>query len=241
MTFILLFCFTSQTTFLAQQLKYERVALAAQEKEKGLEQLLQKHHMKLGDVHMLLVADKAGEELQVFAKSKRGQFYSRLCSFPVCRISGELGPKNQSGDLQTPEGFYYIDRFNPSSTYYLSLGINYPNSADKKRSKSSNLGGDIFIHGKCVTIGCLPITDEHIKTLYLLAVHARNNGQQHIPVYIFPFQFTDANMGYYRKVYGDNKRLWQFWMSLKKGYDMFYKNHRELKVTTSADGNYLLN
>lgn len=97
--------------------------------------------------------------------------------YQICSLSGELGPKRQQGDLQVPEGFYWIDRFNPASNFYLSLGINYPNQFDRILGKSGELGGDIFIHGGCVTIGCIPITDDKIKELYLIAVEAKSNGQ----------------------------------------------------------------
>lgn len=83
----------------------------------------------------------------------------------------------------------------------MSLGLNYPNLSDRKKSKATNLGGDIFIHGDCVTIGCLPMTNELIKEIYLYAIYAKNNGQEKIPVYIFPIQndrFTHENL--FRKI-----------------------------------------
>ena len=142
------------------------------------------------------------------------------------------------GDEQVPEGFYYIDRFNPMSKFYLSLGLNYPNRSDKRKGKAGSLGGDIFIHGSCVTIGCLPMTDTHIKEIYLLAVHAKNNGQSKIPVYIFPFKMTDQNMATYKARYKDNKELTLFWENLKPGYDKFTKYHRELDIEVAENGDY---
>lgn len=237
--FILLFCLLSQPTFLAQQLSYERVKLAQQEKEPELKQALAQLGLKLEEANLLLVALKSEQILQVYVKHKRANKYQLLLSYPICRLSGKLGPKSKAGDLQTPEGFYYIDRFNASSTYYLSLGINYPNANDKRRSKSDNPGGDIFIHGKCVTIGCLPITDENIKTLYLLAIHAHNNGQQRIPVYIFPYALTTDNMKRYQKEYENDKVLLAFWKQLKTGYDKFYSQYHELQHSAASDGAYV--
>lgn len=87
----------------------------------------------------------------------------------------------------------------------------------------ARLGGDIFIHGDCVTIGCLPMTNDKIKEIYLLAIHARNNGQSRIPVYIFPFEMTDINM----KKHTEHP---DFWKNLKNGYDTFFANPKELTI-----------
>lgn len=114
-------------------------------------------------------------------------------SFPVCQASGVLGPKRREGDRQVPEGFYRVDRFNPRSSYHLSLGIDYPNAVDRARAGDDPPGSDIFIHGDCVTIGCLPLQDEPMEALYVVAVRARDRGQRRIPVHIFPCRFgTDA-------------------------------------------------
>ncbi len=86
-------------------------------------------------------------------------------------FSGELGPKLQSGDRQIPEGIYEVESLNPNSSYHLSMKINYPNQFDEECAKIDNrkdLGGDIFIHGKNVTIGCIPIGDKNIEELFIL-------------------------------------------------------------------------
>src|SRR5690606_11025729 len=103
---------------------------------------------------------------------KNGEKFTLVKTYPVCSSSGLPGPKRKKGDRQTPEGFYHIDRFNPQSAFHLSLGINYPNSSDKILGHSDP-GGDIFIHGSCVTIGCVPLTDDLIKEVYVLAVEAK--------------------------------------------------------------------
>lgn len=110
-------------------------------------------------------------------------------SFLVCASSGVLGPKRREGDGQVPEGFYTIDRFNPRSSYHLSLGVDYPNAVDRARAGDDPPGGDIFIHGNCVTIGCLPIEDGPIEALYVIAVRARDQGQKQIPIHILPCRF----------------------------------------------------
>ena len=123
----------------------------------------------------------------------------------------------------------------------MSLGINYPNGADRKKSTASKLGGDIFIHGYCVTIGCLPMTNEIIKEIYLYAVYARNSGQMKIPVYIFPFEMTDSKMEIYRNSYKNNQELLDFWTNLKTGFDRFEKDKEALNVSVNSKGDYLFN
>jgi murein L,D-transpeptidase YafK len=149
-----------------------------------------------------------------------------------------LGPKNKQGDGQVPEGIYYIDRFNPSSNFFLSLGLNYPNKSDLKRCKTKFPGGDIFIHGSCVSIGCLPMTDEQIKEIYMLSVLAKNNGQEAIPVYIFPFKMNDENINTYRKKFDVNSQVIEFWENLKTAFILFNKNKREIKYQVQKDGKY---
>src|SRR5690606_38541321 len=146
---------TIPTDFLTEQKKFERVRTAIKEKQKLIEKKLTENQITLENLNLLLVAYKDNDLLDVYAKTKQETKYKKILSYKICSRSGQLGPKRKQGDYQVPEGFYYIDRFNPSSNFYLSLGLNYPNAADKRNSKANHLGGDIFIHGSCVTIGCL--------------------------------------------------------------------------------------
>jgi murein L,D-transpeptidase YafK len=188
---------------------------------------------------MLIVAYKAEDLLEIYVKKKTETTYSKLASYEICSRSGTYGPKRQAGDGQVPEGFYYIDRFNPASSYYLSLGVSYPNQSDKLKSKAKNLGGDIFIHGSCVTIGCMPMTNDKIKEIYLYAIYAKSNGQTKIPVYIFPFRMTDANMKKWAASYANESELLSFWKNIKSGYDKFETNKKELTVTVAKNGDYI--
>lgn len=235
---LLLVSFALQSDFLSQQKKFQRVRTAVEEKQTLLEKKLKENEIAFDNINLLFVAYKDDDLLEIYAKKKAETTYKKILSYNVCERSGVIGPKRKQGDGQVPEGFYHIDRFNPSSNFYLSLGINYPNLADRRKSKASNLGGDIFIHGSCVTIGCLPITDNYIKEIYLLAVHAKNNGQSKIPVYIFPFKMTDQNMVSYTAKYKDNKALTSFWNNLKIGHDAFLKNKKEIKFQVGDDGDY---
>ncbi|HQZ19227.1 MAG TPA: L,D-transpeptidase family protein [Vicinamibacteria bacterium] len=100
-----------------------------------------------------------------------GGRWSRLRSYPVLAASGGPGPKLREGDFQVPEGIYRLTAFNPNSSYHLSIRVDYPNAEDRRVAAlegRARLGGDIFIHGKAVSIGCLAIGDSAIEELYLL-------------------------------------------------------------------------
>jgi murein L,D-transpeptidase YafK len=229
----------AQSGFLSQQRGYTRVRAALTEKESLIRTNLNRHGLNPDSIHILIVALKAEKQLEIYAKKKTESTYKRIAVYDICSSSGTLGPKRQEGDGQVPEGFYHIDRFNPSSSFHLSLGIDYPNQADRKKSQAARLGGDIFIHGSCVTIGCLPMTDDKIKEIYLYAVYARNNGQKQIPVYIFPFKMTDSNSDLYKQKFGENKELLAFWSNLKQGFAAFENKKKALQVSVDKDGNYV--
>ena len=235
---IIFLSFNYPPDFLTQQKKFERVRTAINEKQIIIDKKLSENKITLNKLNILFIAYKDQDQLEVYAKNKLDSVYKKIHTYEICSRSGNLGPKRKQGDFQVPEGFYHIDRFNPSSNYYLSLGLNYPNQSDKLKSTSDNLGGDIFIHGSCVTIGCLPMTHENIKEIYLLAVHAKNNGQNEIPVYVFPFKMSEQNMTTYKTKYKSNPGLISFWENLYPGYNKFIKTHQELKTQIDKNGNY---
>ncbi|MCH8905265.1 MAG: L,D-transpeptidase family protein [Bacteroidetes bacterium] len=235
---IILFSFAPQDDFLTEQKRYPRVRTAFEDKEDKVIKTLEHSGIKVNELNILIMAFKAEERLNIYAKNRTDTNYKKLLSYKICSNSGVLGPKRKEGDAQVPEGFYHIDRFNPASTFYLSLGLNYPNSSDRKLSKHPNLGGDIFIHGNCVTIGCMPMTNTKIKEIYLFAIHARNNGQLKIPVYIFPFKMTEENFNTYKNN-GTKIELIDFWTNLKTGYDKFIRDKKELEISVDREGNYI--
>ncbi len=228
----------AQSSFLTDQKRYERVRNAISEKDIIIKDKLKESGINLNELNMLIRAFKEEDEVEVFVKKKTDEYYILLMTYSVCAKSGQLGPKRAEGDFQVPEGFYYIDRFNPASTFHLSLGINYPNLSDTRKSTADHLGGDIFIHGDCVTIGCLPMTDTKIKEIYLYALNAKNNGQSKIPVYIFPFRMTTSKFKEYTKGQKDNVELIDFWSNIKLGYDLFEKEKKELKISVNNNGEY---
>ncbi len=235
---MLIVSFIVQKDFLTEQKRYPRVRAAITEKQTVIKQQLEANGLTINNYHLLIIAYKEEDQLILYAKAVGEDTYSRIAEYEICSKSGSLGPKRQQGDYQVPEGFYHIDRFNPASNFHLSMGLNYPNLADRRKSTFDRLGGDIFIHGSCVTIGCLPMTDEKIKELYLYAIHARKNGQQNIPVYVFPFRMTDENFTSHTREYADNKDLLDFWSNLKTGHDQFHQDNKEVTFSVAFNGDY---
>lgn len=228
----------AQGDFLAQQQQYGRVREALRAKEKALARQLGARGLETGALNILFVAYKAEGVLELHAKKADAARYAKLTSYPICAASGTLGPKRRQGDRQVPEGFYHIDRFNPASSYHLSLGVSYPNAADRLRSGAVDPGGDIFIHGACVTVGCLPMTDDKIKEIYLYALYSRASGQKEIPVYIFPFRMTPENMEKYAALFAKRPELRPFWQNLREGYDLFVTHGEALAPRVARNGDY---
>lgn len=222
--------------FLDDQKKYPRVRTALSAKLASIQKIWKEKNISSHQLEILLIAFKAEGFLELYAKNKTDMSFSFIKRFSICASSGNLGPKKRKGDAQVPEGFYHVDRFNPNSQFYLSLGINYPNEADRIKANGLDPGGDIFIHGSCVTIGCLPITDDQIKELYVWAMYAHHFGQNKIPVYIFPFRMTDDNWKKYSIQQADD--LASFWKNLKQGYDHFFTTFKPLKISVTSNGRY---
>lgn len=151
---------------------------------------------------------------------------TRIRSYPALGSSGELGPKRREGDFQIPEGLYRIDRFNPRSRFHLSLGIDYPRPEDLARAGNDPPGGDIFIHGGAVTVGCIPIGDEAIEELYLIARDARVAHSASIPVHLFPCRMDGAGMEFLRPLGAGQPELGEFWAALREHFLAFEATQR---------------
>ncbi len=225
-------------TFKEDQLRYERVRTALKENESHLKKLFADQGLKYPPDQIFIRIFKQENIVELWAFSKKDGQFHKVTSYPICRRSGRLGPKRRSGDFQVPEGFYHVNRFNPASRFYLSLGINYPNASDRILGVQGSLGGDIFIHGDCVTIGCIPITDDLIKELYLATVEAKSNGQRNIPVHIFPARLNDEGMKKLREIYSERPELILFWESLKPAYDFFENNRKIPGMRVNGKGGY---
>lgn len=233
--FLILFFFNlkAQGSFLKSQLNFERVEAAYLEKNN----LLQNEFYEKGLVYppqdILLVSYKAEGELQVWVKEN--DYYNLFKVYDVCRKSGDFGPKRKQGDKQVPEGIYSLNVFNPVSDFHLSLGVSYPNASDRYFSDASDLGGDIYIHGNCVTIGCLPMTDDLMKEIYILSVLAKNEGQSQIPIHLYPFKFNKLTEYIFFKEYPQHISLWN---NLKSEYFYFTENKKIRNYHIDSFGNY---
>lgn len=151
---------------------------------------------------------------------KKGKPLVKVKEWPFCYASGNLGPKRRQGDLQVPEGFYRVVHFNPRSNFHLSLGVDYPNASDRILGEKGKLGGDIYIHGSCASIGCIAIEDGPIEELYLMALDAKTRP---IRTDIFPRKLDEAGMAELAKGHGE--ALVAFWKQLQPGY-LYFEEHK---------------
>jgi murein L,D-transpeptidase YafK len=163
---------------------------------------------------IMLRAYKKESEIEVWKQAADGRF-ALLKTYPMCRWSGQLGPKKKEGDRQVPEGFYTINRshLNPNSSYYLSFNIGYPNALDRSFGRT---GAAIMVHGACTSMGCFSMTDEQIADMYALMREAFDGGQQSVQLQAMPFRMTAENLVRYR---ADENMA--FWRNLKEGSDIF--------------------
>ena len=175
------------------------------------------------DSPVLVRVFKEESELEIWKQDTTGR-YALLKVYPICRWSGELGPKKVQGDRQAPEGFYSITPglMNPNSNYYLAINIGFPNAFDKANNYS---GAFLMIHGDCSSAGCYAMTDEQIGEIYSLAREAFLGGQKEFQIQAYPFRLTAANLARHRT----NPNM-PFWKMLKEGNDHFEATHLEPKV-----------
>ncbi len=166
---------------------------------------------------------KEEAELEVWKQDTTGHFQI-LKTYPICRWSGDLGPKLHEGDRQAPEGFYTItpELMNPNSNYYLAINTGFPNSFDKANERD---GTFLMIHGDCWSSGCYAMTDEQMGEIYSLARDSLAGGQPSFQIQAYPFRLTPANLARHRT----NPNM-AFWKMLKIGNDHFETTHLEPKV-----------
>ncbi|MGX1318656.1 murein L,D-transpeptidase YafK [Bradyrhizobium sp. USDA 377] len=166
---------------------------------------------------------KQEAELEVWKQTRNGQF-ALLKTYPICRWSGDLGPKVREGDRQAPEGFYSINpgQMNPQSAYYLSFNTGYPNAFDKALGRT---GSQLMVHGDCSSRGCYAMTDEQIAEIYSLGRESFFGGQKAFQLQAYPFKMTPVNMAKHR-----NNPNMAFWKMIKEGYDHFEVTRQEPRV-----------
>jgi murein L,D-transpeptidase YafK len=156
--------------------------------DKALKPTFNEKHVAYPPKQVTLLTFKKERRMELWAKNQNNQQWQYIKSYDLTAFSGKPGPKLKYHDGQIPEGVYNITMLNPFSSWQLSMLINYPNSFDKEHAKidgrdKENLGGDIYIHGNNLSVGCLAIGDESIDELFVLIARV---GPQHARVIIAP-------------------------------------------------------
>jgi murein L,D-transpeptidase YafK len=145
--------------------------------------------LKLPLVEPRIVVTKSKRQLALYSAGKVVRLYTVGLGF------NPKEDKARQGDGCTPEGSFYVCVKNPQSSFYLSLGLSYPNkehaerglrdriinraqydeimSALQRRARppwNTRLGGEIFIHGNGSqsdwTWGCVALDNDDMKELY---------------------------------------------------------------------------
>jgi murein L,D-transpeptidase YafK len=189
--------------------------------ERMLAKLKSKNMEKESPILMRIFKEEA--ELEVWKQDDSGRF-ALLRTYPICRWSGELGPKIKQGDRQAPEGFYTITPglMNPNSSQYLAINTGFPNAYDRANGRT---GAFLMIHGGCSSSGCYAMTDEQIAEIYALARESFYGGQKSFQLQAYPFRMTPLNMARHR-----NSPHMAFWKMVKQGYDHFEVTRLEPKA-----------
>lgn len=231
----------AQPSFVDYQRSYPRVASALKLKEDSLKNQFLKAGLSWPAKQLYIRSFKYDSQLEVWVRNSNLVPYKLFKTYKVCAMAGAIGPKRMEGDYQVPEGFYCINEFNPTSSYHLSLGINYPNASDKLLSDSINPGGEIYIHGNCVTVGCIPLQDDQIEELYILAAMAKTQGQDFIPVHIFPIRYNNRkSFEYLARSTKDNQDLQKFVIKIKEVFDYFEEKKKLPLIFINKKGDYVV-
>jgi murein L,D-transpeptidase YafK len=168
---------------------------------------------------------KHTDELEVWVK--KDTLYQLFQTYEICDYSGGLGTKKREGDKKSPEGFYTVKpiQLNPHSAFHLSFNIGYPNKLERQLGYT---GSAIMVHGDCVSIGCYAMTDKNIEEIWTIMVKAFENGQEVIPLHIFPFRLTAANL---RKM--QHKKDYNLWKDMQPAFDYFEQKRQLPEIGVS--------
>jgi murein L,D-transpeptidase YafK len=232
----------AQNSFLQSQKASFRVANAFTNKEEMLRKEFASKGLEWPAKYVFIRSFKFDAQLEVWVKNDLKDKYKLFKTYRVCMQSGTMGPKRLQGDYQVPEGFYYINEFNPRSNYHLSLGLNYPNASDRILSDSMRPGSGIYIHGSCVSVGYVSVNDNDIEEIYILSSYAKAAGQEFIPVHIFPIRYSSKrSLDYLNNTIKNNPSLQNFSMHLKKAYDEFEQTQQVPLILIDRKGDYVIN
>ncbi len=166
---------------------------------------------------------KLENELELWMMGKEG--FRLFATYPICRWSGRLGPKQKEGDRQSPEGYYTVQQkqLNPNSRWYKSFNLGYPNAYDKSFNRT---GSFLMVHGGCSSIGCYAMTNPVMKEIWELVRATYRAGHKSFAVHAFPYRMNPRNMRVYR-----NPKWQTLWDDLEVGYNSFNDTHIPPKVT----------
>lgn len=220
------------------QMSFDRVKTAYAKNEYKVKKMFEEKGIKYPCSNILYRGFKASNDLELWARNSNQDTFILIKNYKICALSGILGPKRYEGDKQVPEGFYFISEFKPKSEYHLSMLVNYPNYSDLIEGDKERPGGDIYIHGACMTVGCMPMTNELIEELYVVSLTSRIHGQVNIPVHIFPIRYNQKSLDYIGREYKDETAKHRFWVNLKRAYDYFEATHKILPVMYDEKGDY---
>lgn len=214
---------------------YERV-------EDSVKMKFEKQQLTWPPASVYIRSFKYDRQLELWVRNSPAEPFRLFKTYGVCMQSGTMGPKRMEGDYQVPEGFYHINDFNPNSMYHLSLGLNYPNASDRILSDSLMPGSNIYIHGNCVSTGCIPLGDDPVEELYFIANAAKASGQEFIPVHVFPVRYgVKRSMDHLNAILQKNPFLISFNKNIRTVYDHFEAKRELPVILVNSKGEYVFN
>jgi murein L,D-transpeptidase YafK len=211
--------------------------------EDSVKKQFEKQNLVWPPAGMYVRSFKYDRQMEVWVKGNSKEPFKLFKTYKVCMQSGTMGPKRMEGDYQVPEGFYYINEFNPNSAYHLSLGLNYPNSSDKILSDGVHPGSNIYIHGNCVSTGCIPISDIPMEEVFIIASAVKDRQEQDfIPVHVFPIRYNvKKSVDYLANITKDNAALTAFNSNIKSAFDFFEMKKQLPIIMVNQRGEYVYN
>ena len=232
----------AQGSFVELQKNSVKVSSIFNNVEDTLQKQFEEKKLTWPPEEMYIRSFKYDRQLEVWVKGSAKEPFKLFKTYKVCMQSGTMGPKRMQGDYQVPEGFYYINEFNPNSNYHLALGLNYPNASDKILSDSLRPGNAIYIHGNCVSTGCIPISDVPIEELYVIATRVKAMGQDFIPVHVFPIKYNvKKSADYLDQTLQTKPSLIDFAARLKEAFNYFEEKKQLPVIIVNKKGEYIIN
>lgn len=241
----IILCFFSYSSFgqrVPDMKLFTRLQDPLNKVEDSVKKQFERQNLNWPPASLYIRSFKYDRQLEIWVQNHIDEPYKLFKTYKVCMQSGTMGPKRMEGDYQVPEGFYYINEFNPNSVYHLSLGLNYPNASDRILSDSVRPGSAIYIHGNCVSTGCIPISDAPIEELYVLASAVKAAGQEFIPVHVFPVKYSvKKSLDYLNANIQNNAYLQHFSANLRRGFDYFETKKKLPVIMVNKEGEYVYN